>query len=139
MEIRKIDAEQTWELRHKVMWPDKEYHHVKLTDDQVGMHYGLFDKGMLISVISLFTDDDHNVQLRKFATDQDCQSKGYGTKLLCFVLEQARNLGAHKVWCNARKNKIVFYEKFEFYQVGKEFYRDGIEYVLMSKTYYHSE
>jgi hypothetical protein len=50
MEIREIKSEETWEIRHKEMWPEKPLDFVKLPQDQDGIHYGLFVKEELVSI-----------------------------------------------------------------------------------------
>ena len=68
MEIKEIEASETWPLRHKVMWPSKPIEFVVLPNDDEGLHFGLFDDEILISVISLFIESQGG-QFRKFATD----------------------------------------------------------------------
>lgn len=132
MEIKKITAPETWELRHQVMWPTKNIEYVKLKDDAQGIHYGVFIENTLISVVSLFYEGKQ-VQFRKFATCIEKQKQGYGTKLLEYVLAEAKNMGAEKVWCHARRNKVGFYEYFGLKAVGETFERGGEIYVCMSK------
>jgi len=132
MEIKRIKAEQTWELRHQVMWPDKDIEYVKLADDFTGIHYGAFEGNQLISVISIFFCDK-KVQFRKFATLANMQGKGYGTRLLTFVIAEAERMGAKTIWCNARKEKANFYTKFGLKEIGAAFVKDGVEYVMMGK------
>lgn len=52
MEIKEIPASETWPLRHKVMWPNKPLDFVVLPIDEEGIHYGLFENKILVSVIS---------------------------------------------------------------------------------------
>lgn len=132
MKIKKITAQETWELRHAVMWPTKNIEYVKLKDDEQGTHYGAFIDNILLSVISLFYQGTQ-VQFRKFATCTEKQKQGYGTKLLEYVLTEAKNMGAEKIWCHARTNKVNFYERFGLQVVGETFERDGKMYVCMSK------
>ena len=132
MDIRKIKASQTWKLRKKVMWPTREIEYVQLEDDHLGVHYGLYSEEELISVISLFFDNQM-VQLRKFATDTTSQQRGYGSKLLQYVLKDAETLGATQIWCHARIEKVSFYEKFGLCSVGEPFIRDDQEYIRMNK------
>ena len=40
--FRKVDKEQVWKLRHKVMWSNKPFDYIKLEDDDLGIHFGLF-------------------------------------------------------------------------------------------------
>lgn len=42
MEIKRINKEMTWELRHRVMWPDRDIEYIKLPDDPIGFHFGIF-------------------------------------------------------------------------------------------------
>ncbi len=132
MEIKIINADQTWELRQKVMWPEKELAYVKLSDDAVGTHYGLYDGGCLISVISTFVNNSE-IQFRKFATVQDKQGQGYGTKLLQHAIAAAQASGATAIWCNARKDKASFYQKFGLEKTPVEYEREGIQYIIMRK------
>jgi GNAT superfamily N-acetyltransferase len=130
--IRQVDEEEVWELRHKVMWPDKPFDYIKLEDDDLGIHYGLFKGDILISVISLFINNGE-CQFRKFATIQLEQGKGYGSTLLEYVIKEAQNNGVMKIWCNARKNKVNFYKKFGLQETSTSFIKECKHYVLMEK------
>ncbi len=116
------------------MWPEKNIEYVKLKDDSMGRHFGLFVSDELVSVISIF-DNRSSVQFRKFATLQELQGKGYGTKLLNFVLEEVKVGGAKALWCNARRSKVVFYKGFGLEETGETATKEGIEYVTMSKNF----
>ncbi|RLL47125.1 GNAT family N-acetyltransferase [Oceanobacillus piezotolerans] len=130
MEIAKISKEKAWELRHKVMWPDKPFDFIKLEDDDIGMHYGFYKNKKLISVVSLFIDNGEG-QFRKFATLQTEQGKGYGSALLHDVIKEAKQLGLKRIWCNARKNKVDFYKKFGLKETDGHFTRGGKSYIIM--------
>lgn len=134
MVIKRIAAEQTWELRQKVMWPDKRIDYVKLTDDSSGIHYGLYVEQELVSVISLFINNNV-IQFRKFATSSAWQGAGHGTKLLYYAITEAEKLGAKAIWCHARTEKISFYRKFGLAEEGGEFERDGKRYVKMTCSF----
>lgn len=131
--IRKVDKEQVWDLRHKVMWSDKPFDYIKLEDDDLGIHFGLFKENTLISVISLFINNEE-AQFRKFATLQHEQGKGYGSALLNFVLKEAKFHRVKKIWCNARKNKVEFYKKFGLQETNSSFIKDGKSYVILEKN-----
>jgi predicted GNAT family N-acyltransferase len=132
MEIKQISAAETWELRRAVMWPDKPLAYVQLADDDQGLHYGLFDQNELVSVVSLFIQDQE-AQFRKFATRTDRQGKGHGSRLLRFMLEEAGKYPVRAVWCNARVEKTPFYEKFGLEITDQLFSRGGKDYVIMKK------
>ncbi|WP_332306428.1 GNAT family N-acetyltransferase [Bacillus timonensis] len=130
--IKRIDKEKAWEVRHKVMWPDKDYDYIKLEDDDVGLHFGLYKEDMLTSIISLFIKNDE-AQFRKFATFQQQQGRGYGSALLDFVIKEAKNHELKRIWCNARKNKVDFYKKFGLQETKQSFSKGGKSYVIMEK------
>lgn len=117
------------------MWPEKDIEYVKLQDDAYGRHFGLFIGDCLVSVISLFTRN-HMVQFRKFATLQERQGQGYGSKLLAFILNELEKQGVEQVWCHARTNKINFYQKFGLKETGERFIKDGMEYSKMGKDFH---
>ena len=131
LEIKQIQPSETWEIRHRVMWADKPLDEVKLPNDDAGLHFGLFRNDILLSVISLFIEND-KAQFRKFATETTEQGKGYGAKLLTHLIEESINKNVKTLWCNARTSSVGFYEKFGFEIVSETWVKDGIEYVKMS-------
>ncbi|WP_307321400.1 GNAT family N-acetyltransferase [Evansella vedderi] len=133
MEIKPVNKEIAWELRHIVMWPDKDLEYVKLADDDQGIHYGLFKNKVPVSVISLFINDGE-AQFRKFATLQEEQGKGYGSMLLNYVMAEAKYRGVKRIWCNARENKSIFYKKFGLEETNQRFERGGKSYIIMAKN-----
>ncbi|WP_445490813.1 GNAT family N-acetyltransferase [Niallia sp. 03133] len=130
MEIMRINKEQTWELRQKVMWPDKNIDYIKLPDDDQSIHYGLFKGEKLLSIITLHTEQDE-AQFRKFATLKEEQGKGIGSKLLDHVIAESAKMGIKRLWCNARQNKTSFYQKFGLKATDQVFEKGGIGYVIM--------
>lgn len=133
MKIEQIAPHQTWSIRHEVMWPEQELDYVKLPEDDEGVHFGLYVDGKLVSVVSAF-ENEKEAQFRKFATLEAYQGNGYGTELLTYVFDWLRNQGITRIWCNARKNKTVFYEKFGMVQTDKIFQKGGKDYVVMERV-----
>lgn len=109
--IIKITANETLNIRHKIMWPDKPIDYVRLPNDDKGKHFGLFINDKMVSVISLFIENKE-AQFRKFATLTDYQGKGFGTLLLKEVMNIAEQEDVNKLWCNARIDKSNYYAKF---------------------------
>jgi predicted GNAT family N-acyltransferase len=132
VDIRTINKEQTWQLRHEVMWPERDLDYVKLKDDDAGAHYGLFEGEQLISVVSLFIGGEE-AQFRKFATLESQQGKGYGSRLLFHMLGEAAQAGVKRIFCNARSHKVSFYHKFGLTETETAFTKDGKEYIVMER------
>lgn len=131
MIIKQIAKEDTWKLRHTVLWPDKDLSFVQMKEDDNGLHFGLYEDHELISVLSLFING-HDAQFRKFATLTSDQGKGYGSLLLHHVLLESASLGATRIWCNARATKAGFYERFGLQKTTKEpFEKNGLLFYVM--------
>jgi len=130
MEIKEISAPETWPLRHKVMWPNKPLGFIILSNDAEGIHYGLFENKILISVISLFINNQEG-QFRKFATDDYFQGRGYGTKLLDHLIEKAKKLNLKSLKCDARITAIEFYQRFGMKVASDVVRKNGKDYVMM--------
>lgn len=130
--IKSITYEETWSIRHAVMWPNKPLDYVKLENDLEGIHFGMELDGEIVSVISAFIEGDV-AQFRKFATKHEFQGRGYGSKLLTFLVKDLEKKGVKRIWCNARKDKVHFYERFGLQLTNKVFNRGGVSYMVMEK------
>jgi len=130
MEIKSIKASQIWQIRHEVMWPDQPLEFVQLEEDNLGLHFGVFDQEKLISIVSCFVVDEE-MQFRKLATLQEFQGKGSASRLLHYILKLAKEKNLKKVWCNARTNKKSFYEKFGMKETLKTFIKANQEFTIM--------
>lgn len=136
--IRPIRFEETYFLRHIVLWPDKPLDYVKVDDDAQGHHFGAFDADKLVAVISLFVTtpsaSPEQARFRKFATQPDYQGQGIGSQLLTHVMAEARRLGAQTLWCDSRADAAGFYRRFGMEPEGVVFYKGPIPYVRMSRS-----
>lgn len=133
LEIKEIKPSETLDLRHRILSPNKSVDSIILTEDDVGQHFGIFQSEKLVSVISLFVEND-NAQFRKFATETTEQNKGYGSILLNHIIEESLKNNIKNLWCNARMSALKFYEKFGFEVVSEKWIKNEIEYVKMERT-----
>ncbi|WP_409415964.1 GNAT family N-acetyltransferase [Flavobacterium sp. PS2] len=130
MIIKEIQASETWGIRHKVMWPDMPFEFVQLKEDDLGVHFGLYNESELVAIVSCF-EDNEEMQFRKLATLTEEQGQGYATKLLEYILQRAKTNDIKRVWCNARVNKKSFYEKFGLIDTQITFFKSGQEFTIM--------
>ena len=112
------------------MWPEKPIEFVKLKEDNTGTHYGLYIDDRLTSVVSCF-EYDREFQFRKFATLKEKQKMGFGSYLLNYIINDAKNKGIKRIWCNARADRRDFYKKFGMTETDALFFKEGIEYTIM--------
>jgi phosphoribosylformimino-5-aminoimidazole carboxamide ribotide isomerase len=132
IQIREVSLETVWAMRQEIMYPQESIDFVKLEEDEKGLHWGLYEEDKLISVISLFKNDQA-LQFRKFATINSMQGKGYGTKLLQYVMGWAQKNDIKTVWCNARTTATNLYEKFGMKQSGPGWEKYGLGFIKMEK------
>lgn len=129
-DIEQISQELTWKLRQQELYPDLPIDAIKLEEDDLGMHLGLFYQNRLTTVVSLF-ESDNALQFRKLATDKKYQRLGLGSAMIRYVLQYAKEKKLEKVWCNARLSATKFYEKLGFVEIGNPFKKNGIDYIKM--------
>lgn len=130
--IKEISAEDTWDIRHSVMWPNNSINYIKLPEDSTGIHFGLFKNNLLTAVVSLFIKQN-TAQFRKLATETQEQGKGYVSLLIKHIMKYAKNENVDKIWCNARAEKAVFYEKFQLVKTNYTYRKNGIDFIIMEK------
>lgn len=131
MEIRRITAEDTLPLRHKVLWPGKPVDFCRLPGDDEGLHYGLFLEEKLVSVASVFIEEK-SARLRKFATESSFQCRGLGSAMVEHIIIELKMLGIRRFWCDARVSAAGFYRRFSMEQEGEIFQKKGLDYVVMA-------
>ncbi len=113
------------------MYPDKNLEHVKLNDDENGIHFGLFDHNQLISVVSWFRRNETEARFRKLATLEEFRNVGYGTLLMKYIIDFSKSEKIKTLWCNARVNALNFYKKLGFTETKTTFSKGEIDYVIM--------
>jgi len=82
------------------MWPNKPFAFIKLPNDKKGKHFGLSIDEELISIVSIF-ENDNKVQFRKLATINEHQGNGYGTRLIQYIIDLTEKQQFNVLWCNA--------------------------------------
>jgi GNAT superfamily N-acetyltransferase len=130
MIIKSIKASDTWQIRHKVMWPDQPLEFVQLEEDEFGLHFGVFIDEKLVSIVSCFISDDE-MQFRKLATLPEYQGQGIASELLKHIFELASKKNLKRIWCNARSGKKSFYEKLGMKDTFQTFSKAGQEFTIM--------
>ena len=129
--IQEIPIEDVLQLRQQVLWPDKDLDFVRTTNDDQGVHFGVFIQDQWVSCISLFINENHQAVFRKFATLAEFQNKGYGSQLLRYSFNYLQKLGIKTISCSARVEKQGYYQKFGMQPNGYPYLKNGLQYVRM--------
>ncbi|HWV66746.1 1-(5-phosphoribosyl)-5-[(5-phosphoribosylamino)methylideneamino]imidazole-4-carboxamide isomerase [Chitinophaga sp.] len=130
MNIRKISADDTLQLRRDVLYPNESLQAVKVDHDEDGLHFGVFDQGQLVTVVSLFPGNG-TAQFRKLATAPAAQGKGFGKAILAHLVDICKKENIKLLWCNARDTAVTFYDRLGYTKKGDYFVKGGINFVRM--------
>jgi len=130
MDIRIITLDEVLPIRHCVLWPNKPLSFSRVNGDDTASHYGVFFDGLLVSVASIYIEG-RVARLRKFATLEEFQGLGAGTKILAHVIGELKQSGIETFWCDARVTAMNFYKKFGMAVTGDEFVKSDIAYYKM--------
>lgn len=133
MLIKEITVDEALPIRHQAMWPNKDLDFVRVPGDDEAFHLGLFVDRELVSVVSVFKKEG-GAQFRKFATLPRHQGKGFGSKLLVYMIGYVQKKKISKIWCNARVAKVHFYSGFGLTTTKQTFQKSGMDYVVMEKN-----
>ncbi len=125
--FKSIGHEDTYEIRHKVLWPEKSIEHVKLEGDESALHIGVFVDERQVGVVSLFRDEK-SFQFRKLAVLPEFRGFGAGTALIGVCMAIASKLGAETLWCDARQTAMDFYKSLGFEIDPKVFPKSDVFY-----------
>lgn len=143
MEIRQIEAKDTYDIRHQILRPEGQIEECKFDGDdkEVTFHLGAYIDESLCSVASFYLDshpaieDEYQFRLRGMATLKEFQAQGLSRALLRTAFPLIKKNHVNTLWCNARVSAIGFYEKVGFESIGEEFDIPGIgPHVLMKKN-----
>jgi ribosomal protein S18 acetylase RimI-like enzyme len=127
--VREIGSGETIPLRWEVLRPGRPRETAIFAgdDEPPTRHLGLYLKGELVGVASLFAFQAPPMpgvrafQLRGMAIGPAHQRAGLGGLLLGACVEHGRKAGTKVIWCNARTTAAGFYRKHGFEIVSEEF------------------
>lgn len=128
-EIRKIQASETYQIRHRVLRPHQPLKECNYdTDYEDGaFHVGAFYQGTLVSVAS-FCVENHpdfpikkQYRLRAMATLEDYRRLGAGRLIVGYGETLIKQLDTHLLWCKGRTSVQEYYEKLGFKVHGAVF------------------
>lgn len=128
-EVRLINPEMTYSLRHNILRPNQLIEDCKYTTDneEGAFHVGAFYQGKLISIASFcienHPDFPHIVQyrLRAMATVEEFRKLGAGRKVVSFAENILKERHVELLWCKGRATAQGYYEKLGFKPHGEVF------------------
>lgn len=142
MDIKQIDAKDTYKVRQKILRPEGKLEdcHFPGDNDELSFHLGAYKDEKLVSVASFYMDNhpmisaEYQFRLRGMATLEENRSHGMSSALLRTAFPLITKNHVNTLWCNARLSAVGFYEKVGFKTIGDQFDIEGIgAHVLMIK------
>lgn len=128
-EVRKIDLEMTYCLRHGILRPHQTIEECKSdTDyDDSTFHVGAFFLGELVSIASFCIEKhpdffyERQYRLRAMATREDSRQLGAGRSVVSYAESLIKERCIDFLWCKGRTNVQEFYRKLGFKEHGEAF------------------
>lgn len=139
--IKEISSIDTYSIRLEVLRKNIDLPYKFNGDDNKDtFHLGGFYKGELVSVATFMKNDIESLngkqyQLRGMATLSKMRGKGSGKQIIEKAIVILKGKGIDFLWCNARKEAVIFYEKLKFTKIGEEFMVEkvGLHYKMYTK------
>ncbi len=103
--------------------------------DHICDHYlGLYDQ-KAVATGRIRYPDQETAKIERVAVLDECQGKGFGKKLMEFMIEDVKNRSASviEIQLGAQSHALKFYEKLDFEAFGDEFMDAGIPHYMMKK------
>jgi RimJ/RimL family protein N-acetyltransferase len=130
VEVKKISASETYNIRHNVLRQGKPVDTCKFEGDNLDttIHLGLFYYSELIGVVTYLKNcnesyqQETQYQLRGMGILPQFQGKKFGNVLLKKGAQLLKIKKCELVWCNARESAVSFYMNFGFKRTGHEFH-----------------
>ncbi|RJS52091.1 N-acetyltransferase [Bacillus subtilis] len=143
LEVKTISAEDTYEIRHRILRPHQSIEQCKYEEDHAkgSFHLGAFFEGKLISIASFSPQNQPLItespayRLRGMATLEGYRDQKGGSTLIKHAEEKLAENGVQAVWCNARSHVKGYYSKLGWEELGEPFEIPGIgTHIVMYKT-----
>lgn len=113
-------------LEHQCLYSDIDF------IDEKSLHIYYQEKGKIIAYLRMFEKDTNTCQLGRIISLN--RRQGFGTSLINETLQLLKQEKKYeKVYVEAQKYAIEFYEKLGFYVISDVFLEDGIEHVKMER------
>ena len=74
---------------------------------------------------------DNKMYIGRIAILKEHRKKGYATKIINFLLDEAKNMGYNEVFIHSQLHAKEFYEKIGFKAFGEEFLEANIPHINM--------
>ena len=138
--IREPQTEAEWEnyfdLRYRVLRAplNQPLGSEKNEGDSTGVHFALYENGILKAIARLDQAEPKIAQVRFVAVESNVQGKGYGKAIMLATEKAASDRGDSKMILHARDYAVDFYLKLDYRIIEKSYLLfDVLQHYLMEK------
>ena len=129
LQVKEIEAEQTYPMRHSVLRPHQKFEDcIYDTDNDEGsFHVGAYYEEKLITVASLYIENNPDLseesqyRLRAMATLPNYRKLGAGRAVITFAENKLKEKDVDLLWCKGRTSVEEYYRKLGFAAHGDVF------------------
>ena len=120
------DLTECFKIRHAVFCEEQGKTEEEEFDglDKQCLHVLIFEAGENVATGRLYHQDEY-YKIGRIAVAKHARGKYYGDFVVRMLVDQAFQLGAHKVYVGAQVKAIPFYEKIGFKREGNEIYEEA--------------
>ena len=140
IEIRSPQTDAEWndyyDLRYRILRKplNQPLGSERNDGDSSGVHFGLYDEGVLKAIARLDQAEPQIAQVRFVAVEQASQGKGYGRQIMQATEQTAQKRGDREMILHARDYAVDFYLRQEYRVVEKSYLLfDVLQHFLMKK------
>ncbi len=128
-EIRRIELEMTFSLRHSILRPNQTIEECRNERDYDAhtFHVGAFYGEKLVSTASFCIEkcpdfpDEEQYRLRAMATSEEFRKLGAGRAVVNYAEALIKERGCYFLWCKGRTSVQDYYSKLGFSPHGEVF------------------
>lgn len=127
IEIKTPNSTSEWEayydLRYRILREPlgKERGSERNEGDSTGLHFALYENGILTAIARLDQVDQATCQARFVAVETQLQSKGFGRQIMEAMEQKGRDLNYKRLVLHARDYALPFYEKLGYTLIGPSY------------------
>ena len=105
----------------------------QLAEEEKYIHIGYFEEEKLIACLMLVPEKSGRIKMKQVAVDPAFQGKGYGSQIVQFAEQYAKEKKYTLMYCHARDTAVSFYSKLGYTITGEPFTEVTIPHRIMEK------
>lgn len=132
------EFQQAGQLRYELFFAEHGLSWDVVQDERQAnyFHGAILKQNLLVAYGQLVPQDNRIYQICQMVVKPGYQGQNYGSRIIYFLIEKARQEKAIALTLNARLSAVGFYQKFGFQTQGEQFPSSttGIPHITMKQT-----